>query len=41
MGALRGNEPEKEIRIVPEKRPGEYVVDQKKGVTLTRNLKKI
>jgi hypothetical protein len=41
MGALRGNVPEKEIRIVPEKRPGEYVQDQKKGVTLTRNLKKI
>jgi hypothetical protein len=41
MGALRGIEPEKEIRIVPEKRPGEYIQDQKKGVSFTRNLKKI
>jgi hypothetical protein len=30
MGALRGNEPEKEIRVVPEKRPGEYIEDQKR-----------
>jgi hypothetical protein len=41
MGALRGIEPEKEIRIVPEKRPGVYDIGSKKGVTLTRSLKKI